>query len=198
MDLINTFFGSPTKLRLLACLLKFQTTDLGERELARLSGVSFTALRHATKDLESVSFLQKKRVSHIQVWTLNQHHYYYPYVVKVIRTLSELPEYHEVVKGLLLEMLGADGLKLADKIYLFGSILQKDDFADIDLGVILKDGSKSAKESFLHHFYEKTGDVIQKLGKNMEAHVYTSKEWRSVKKTPLGQSITNGIEVYPS
>ncbi len=197
MDIQNILLGSPTKMRLLSALMHFQSSDLGERELARIAGVSVTALRHAAKDLEEISFLQKKRISHVQVWMINKNHYYYPFLVKIIRDLNELPGYQKAIQSLLIKVLGETLLVNVDKIYLFGSVLYKKDFSDIDLGIVLKSAAEKDKELFLESFFKGAGDFLQKFGKNFEPHVYTSKEWQKVKKTPLGESILKGMLVYP-
>jgi DNA-binding transcriptional ArsR family regulator len=140
-DALDDVLGNKLKLR----ILRLFCTSGGEytgREIAKLAGYSQTYTIKALGDLEANGLLYRRDVARAHLYSLNEEHM----LVKELKKLFDLERsaLARVAKDFKEEL--GDSL---EGIIIFGSVARREERpdSDIDMILILKDGSKPVVES---------------------------------------------------
>lgn len=198
ITIVEQCLGSPAKIRILTMLYSWKGSELTERQLASLCGLSTFGLRHALKDLEMSSVVSKKSVGRSNVWALNERSFHFNTLRSILETIAGMPSpiaalAEKLRKGLPVEKI--------DRIILFGSAAHGDlgKAGDVDIAILLGKISdpESLKEAVQEKVDEIAGELLPVIGKRIEPLVFSRKDWDKLKKQALGQAILEGQELYP-
>ena len=196
--------GSPAKIRILTTLLKWREGELTERQLAGLCELSTFGTRHALADLERSLIVTKKVIGKANIWRLNRESYAFQTLKPILDQLVLLKKPMASVKEILISQFKKEGVK---KIIIFGSVLdEQEEAGDIDICILLNETTPASPFSLRYHSSSQelqglvdqaAEKIFSTVGKRIEVHFFTPKEWERTQTTPLGQSILKGKEIYP-
>ncbi len=200
MTLLDTpaerVLGSPAKIRIMTRLTSWAGSELTERQLAKLCGLSTFGIRHALADLERCLVVTKKRIGRAHVWQINKKSYAYRVLKPVLERIANLPSPLRVVQSSLVKTLP---LRQIHKLVLFGSALDREveEPGDVDIAIILKARKMSAddKERYRDIVTKISGELGPQIGKRLEPHIFSIADWE--RNSPLMQAIHRGKELYP-
>lgn len=205
--IIKEILGSKVKRKILSFLFSKQGA-VSERELARVIGVSHTAVNKAMKQLLELNLVSAKNVGSALIWELNEKSLAYPYAKMLIDVSNKSSlEYTKDMLKMLMNMFLV-GWNLMDKSlrmpklinsYIFGSVAEgtSSPESDIDLLVILefKPNEKRLKD-LLRLFVETVGKhMLEKTGNQVSFHIYDQKAIEKNEPAWLKSSIEKGIRV---
>ncbi|MBU0532835.1 nucleotidyltransferase domain-containing protein [Candidatus Micrarchaeota archaeon] len=197
-------FGSKLKRKILHFLLQEQES-LSERELARVLGVSHTAVNKAMRQLLDLNVIKGKTVGNALVWKLNTDSFAYPYV-KAFLEASEITPLNSIKRitketieflNIMIEIYGKNKIPPIKAAYIFGSVAEGTarPESDIDILVIVE---REGENKMLKLFIESIlGMAIQeKMGNRASIHIYDEKAVEKNKPDWLSEATNKGIKVY--
>jgi predicted nucleotidyltransferase/predicted transcriptional regulator len=188
-DFTRKALGSEGRVRVLLYLFK-NSAPASEREIARILGLSNTAVNKIMKDFSDIYLVSPMRIGAAQVWHLNEQSYAYS-ALQDMKKIAELPPL-EHLKRTISEGVRNHAIK---KAIVFGSVAEGKEMpsSDIDLFILIERGEvkKSVAEKLT-----KLALTCQLLyGNSLSIAVMTEKEARSRKNLKFMESVSKGIQV---
>ena len=166
---------------------------LTERRLAQYIGVSHVTAHNILNQLAHQNLATSQRVGRANLWSINRKSYGYRAVRLLLEALEKFDNPLQALEKLLREALSNADIK---EIILFGSLTNgtEREESDIDVCLIV---SSHRKKGELENVIETAVDKCYLLfGKRLSTHVFSEKEWRQKKETPLGISIQKGKRIF--
>ncbi len=182
--------GSRVKRRVLTFLLSKQEA-VSERELARIIGVSHTAVNKAMRQLLELNVVRGTSIGSAMTWELNEKSFAYPYVKMLIEASSLTPLEH--IKKVLKESIRMlnffinavrrnatketsqrkTGLPLITEVYLIGSVAEGSATSDSDIDVlVLLEEERDIPEVTDFLVKGVAGRILDETGNAVSFHIY--------------------------
>jgi len=202
--------GSKVKRRILQFLLT-QQGSVSERELARIIGVSHTAVNKAMRQLLELNVVKGRSVGSAIAWETNEKSLAFPYVKSLIEATNVTPldlvkrklkaslEFVNLCIGIVNAGLKEEGRPPLPRIqaaYIFGSVAKgmSSPESDIDVLVILESECRDKD------LVEKTGiaigkDILEATGNMASFHVYYDSAIKRNEPSWLKDAVEGGIRV---
>jgi len=201
-------FGSRLKRRILRYLFKAQA-PVSQREMARILGVSHTAVNKALGQLLDLNVVKGKTVGNALVWELKKDSFAYPYAKAILEAheaspLDSLKDtisgavtlYNVFIKAAEVE----DGTVVFPTIlsaYIIGSVADRTSAPDSDIDILFIIEDSEGKVSLGLISQASLGErILDRFGNNASFHIYSEKEVAINKPEWLAQAIRTGIKVY--
>lgn len=190
----QTLLDSKAKLKLLSHLFSQREVEMGERELARVLGLSNFSVNQLMKLFEQNNLVERRRVGAAAVWRLKKGSYYFELLEPMLRRISTFPAPLEHLKNLV---LSSYPLERVSRIYLYGSIAEgRENYnSDIDLFVVVKSGADKRE-------IERANDKLRAsclalYGNAAQIMVMSESEYARKRGAPLVKQVERGLELYP-
>jgi len=195
-------FGSGVKRRILEFLTSNQE-PVSERELARIIGVSNTAVNKAMRQLFDMNIVRARSIGASMIWELDEDSFAFPYVKAYIEAsgISPLEYIKRTIRDgfdMINGMTAAEhkNRPLIREAYIFGSVADgtATPESDVDVLVILDfDCRNDALKNALQGTVGKK--IMEKMGNRVSFHIYSLKAVKEGIPNWLGKSISTGIRV---
>ncbi len=190
----QTLVDSKAKLKLLSHLFSQREVEMGERELARVLGLSNFSVNQLMKFFEQNNLVERRRVGAATVWRLKKGSYCFELLEPMFKRLSTFPAPLEHLKNLVLTLYP---LKQVSRIYLYGSIAEgRENYnSDIDLFVVVKGNADKGR-------IERVNDKLRTCclalyGNTAQVVVMSESEYARKRGTPLVKQVEKGLRLYP-
>ena len=202
---IKEILGSKVKRKILSFLFSKQGV-VSERELARVVGVSHTAVNKAMKQLLELNLVSAKTVGSALIWELNEKSLAYPYAEMLInsRTVSPLEiikknifEYFDTIKAIKIfeEPNNTNRLPEIYEVYITGSVAEGTSNTESDIDILIVDNDPNNKD-FRKLLEQNLGSRLsQETGNQVSFHIYDQKAIEKNEPAWLKSSIEKGIRV---
>ena len=193
-ELAQGMLDSKAKLRLLSYLFSQREVEMGERELARVLGISNFSVNQLMKLFEQNNLVERRRVGATTVWRLKQSSYYHQLFEPMFKRISTFPAPLEHLKNLLLSLYH---LKQVSRVYLYGSIAegQENYNSDIDLFVVVKGGADKEEIERVNDKLRVSCPIL--YGNSVQIVVMNEAEYKRRRDSPLIREVENGLKLYP-
>jgi len=167
MDTLTLLFSSRVKAELFRILFGTDGVELHVREIARRSKLNDATVRQEIRRLTEMSLVASRRDGNRVYVSANKNNPLYPDLHGLVQKTSGMSE---VLKA----ALGTQDIRVA---FVFGSLAsgKENPESDIDLMLI---GDISLRQTV-----KRLGNVAQQLGREINPHVFTSKEFASKRKS---------------
>jgi len=179
-NILNTVLSSESKVRILRLYTHHQGLELTKRELARMIGMSHTAVNAVISDLLSVGVLKVKYAGRSHIYTINKTSFLLP-------ILAHLFKEERSIKENMLDTI-REGMKSAGTSVLFGSYARGDEDlkSDIDLLIVTKD-----KEAAWKTVSKMQMRIQEGYGISISPMILTEAELKAKKNEPVYQNAIN-------
>ena len=196
---IEKILGSPAKIRVLSTLYNWHHSDLTERQIAGITGLSTFAVRYALGDLAHLFVVTKKSIGKANIWQINPHHYLCKDIKRILKAFLLTQDPITFAAKGLIKLSKKFGSSI-EKTYIFGSSTNQEisNPSDIDIAVIMKGHDPRIKKTISDGFDRLMGQFLPKVGKRIETHVFDSLEWNNISHRTLGKAILEGKELFPN
>jgi len=190
----QTLLDSKAKLKLLSHFFSQREVEMGERELARVLGLSNFSVNQLMKLFEQNNLVERRRVGAATVWRLKKGSYYFELLEPMFKRISTFPTPLEHLKNLVLSLYP---LKQVSRIYLYGSIAEgRENYnSDIDLFVVVKSGADKREIERANDKLRASGLAL--YGNAAQIMVMSESEYARKRGAPLVKQVERGLEVYP-
>ena len=181
--------GSEGRVRVLLYLLR-DRAPTSEREIARILGLSNTAVNKIMKDFYDINLVAPMRVGSAQAWRVNEGSYAYNAVTN-LKYLAGSPPLEDL-KGKISETLHNYAII---KAVIFGSLAEGRELpsSDIDLFVLIE--REDVRKVVLERLTKLTEKCMQLYGNSLSPTVMTEKEAGMHKNQKLVEAARKGISV---
>jgi len=181
--------GSEGRVRVLLYLLR-DRAPTSEREIARILGLSNTAVNKIMKDFYDINLAAPMRVGSAQAWRVNEGSYAY-LAIRDLDILAKQPPI-EHLKGIIWGELHNYAVK---KAVIFGSLAEGRELpgSDIDLFVLVE--REDARKAVLEKLSRLAEKCLQLYGNSLSPTVMTEKEAGIHKNQKLVEAARKGISV---
>jgi len=190
----QTLLDSKAKLKLLSHLFSQREVEMGERELARVLGLSNFSVNQLMKLFEQNNLVERRRVGTATVWRLKRGSYFFEFLESMFKRLSTFPAPLEHLKNLV---LSSYPLQQVSRIYLHGSIAEgRENYnSDIDFFVVVKSGTDKRE-------IERANDKLRAsclalYGNVAQIMVMSESEYARERGAPLVKQVEKGLKLYP-
>jgi len=193
-ELPKTLLDSKAKLKLLSHLFSQREVEMGERELARVLGLSNFSVNQLMKLFEQNNLVERRRVGAATVWCLKKGSYYFELLEPMFKRIYTFPAPLEHLKNLV---LSSYPLEQVSRIYLYGSIAEgRENYnSDIDLFVVVKSGADRRE---IERASDKLGaSCLSLYGNAAQIMVMSESEYARKRGAPLVKQVERGLELYP-
>lgn len=164
---------------------------LTERRLAQYIGTSHVTAHVILNQLARQNLATNQRVGRANLWSINRKSYSYRAAKFLLEALEKPASPLQALESLLREAFSDSEVDIKEMI-LFGSLVDgtEREESDIDLCLIVSSHHKKEK---LENVIEAAIDKCYSLfGKRLSPHIFSEKEWKQKKETPLGLAIQKG------
>lgn len=191
--LVNAL-GSEVKVRILTHLFSEGGGVMtSERELAKLLGISHTAVNKAMKDFHDLNLITPMRVGGANVWKLNTESYAFRVLsgelFKSNTPIDDLKQ--EVAK--FLKNHGASEQEIF--VYLFGSIAEGTELPNSDLDLLFMVGGNALKNGITNMSPEVAEKIVRLYGNRLSIYVVDTNRIRSGEKKIIEKALKKGIQL---
>lgn len=197
ISISRQLFGSELKTRILWYL--YSQVQVTERELARILGVSHTAVNKAMKQLETSNAVKGVSIGSSTIWGLNKSSFTHRIITIFFEELFISPlEFvgKEIGEGIRKMRGKKDGRLRIIEAYLFGSIAEGHPKPNSDIDVLVITGGGKGRESLRVELGEKIGlPLLEKTGNMASFHVYCQRNVKGGKPEWAREAIERGIKV---
>lgn len=201
-------FGSRLKRRILRFLFKDQA-PVSQREMARMLGVSHTAVNKAMGQLLDLNVVKAKTVGNALVWELKRDSFAYPYVKAIVESdeasplgfIKDMIVSNTTFYNLLIGIFRSEGelqtLPVIRSAYIFGSVADgtSKPESDVDILFIIENSEGGDRLASIAQTFLGVR-IMEKFGNMASFHIYSEKEVATNKPEWLAQAIRSGIKVY--
>jgi len=177
---MEELFGSKVKVKILRCFIRYPTKQFTSRELAKLIGVSHTAVIKSISDILGMNLLNIERHGTSNLLSINQECFLYDQI-------KSLFEY----EANTLNLLKAEIKKSFPKVIMlaiFGSIAKKEEIASSDVDVLIVTPDKKKSEDMVAAIEAK---FTKKFGNVLSPYIMTEKEFKKKENSHLVKDILN-------
>lgn len=182
--------GSKTKLRVLLHLLAEPGMPTSEREVARLLGVSHTAVNKVMKDFYDAHLVTPMKIGNVNAWKLNEKSYAY-WAISDFRRMATAPPIERLKKDTMAYLASYECVRQA---VIFGSIAEGGELPDSDIDLlIVVDDEKNKKYVIEQAISGLSERCLTFYGNKLSPSVITQDEFETTKNRRL---IEKGISVH--
>lgn len=167
MDTLALLFSSRVKAELFRILFQTDGVELHVREIARRSKLNDATVRQEIRRLIELRLLASRRDGNRVYVRANKNNPLYFDLHGLVQKTSGMSE---VLKA----ALGTQGLRVA---FIFGSLASGNENPDSDIDLMLIGGIS------LRETVKRLGNIAQQLGREINPHVLTPKEFASKRKS---------------
>jgi len=188
-DFTRKAMGSEGRVRVLLYLFK-NKTPASEREVARILGLSNTAVNKIMKDFYDINLVSPMRVGTSQVWRLNEQSYAYS-ALQDLKKLAERPPLEDLKQTIWGEIRNY----AIRKAVIFGSVAEGRELPSSDIDVFILIEKEEARKPVIEKLSKLAQTCLLLYGNSLSLTVMTEKEAQSSKNQKLMDSIRKGIPV---
>ncbi len=205
-------FGSVLKRKILYFLFMDQA-PVSERQLAKILGVSHTAVNKSMQQLLNLNAIKGTTVGKAFVWELNKASFTYPLIGFFFERLNVSPldfVKKEIAEAVRKEVEGLntettirnmrENRRVRPKIlaaYIFGSIADGTSTPDSDIDVLLILEEEHRNDVLRDILREGVGmQILEKTGNKVSFHIYCQKNIDAKEPKWLEKAMAEGIRVY--
>ncbi|MFH0830269.1 MAG: nucleotidyltransferase domain-containing protein [Candidatus Aenigmatarchaeota archaeon] len=195
-DFAENLLGSKVKIKVLRKLLT-EAFLPSERELAKLIGVSYTAVSRALKDFHELNLISPLRIGNAMTWRLNEKSYACEFLSNVIGSMQTSPLEHlkETLHEHLKDMREKGKIKLI-KAVIFGSVAEGREMPDSDIDLFILVQSEEERNHLLNSAFPVVGLIIQEMyGNKLSPQIFTMKDYADPKNKKFLENVEKGITV---
>jgi len=187
----ENLLGSKVKIKLIRYLLSEEAIT-SEREIAKLIGVSHSAVNKALNELHEQNLIAPTRVGNVMIWHINRESYAYQLLQSFTLLLKQMPFDRlktEITAGL-------NYLAYVKKAVIYGSVALGTELpnSDIDLFILVK--SEKDRKHILPLLSPLNGKCLRMFGNILSPNISTHKELSESKNKKFLESVKNGIVVF--
>ena len=188
---LHTAFNSKVKLRLLRFLFD-NYSPMGEREFARVAGISYMSVHRLMHEFSELDLVYSKRMGNVVVWHVNDGSLAYKELKKSMESIERL---EDPFKHLTKTIQGELSKYPVVKVMLFGSVAQHEErsSSDVDLFVLVK--SKQTKRLVVTALTELNRKCLQLYGNPLMPYVLTQQEFDHPSNPYLIENIKKGTQI---
>ena len=185
---------SKAKLKLLSHLFSQREVEMGERELARILGLSNFSVNQLMKFFEQNNLVERRRVGAATVWRLKRGSYCFELLEPMFKRISTFSTPLEHLKNLV---LSSYSLQQVSRIYLHGSIAEgRENYnSDIDLFVVVKSGTDKREIDRAND--KLRASCLALYGNVAQIMVMSESEYARKRGAPLVKQVERGLKLYP-
>lgn len=183
---LSKAFDSPVKLKLLRFLCG-NYTPMGEREMARVVGVSNASVSRLMRQFEELDLVSPQRFGNVIAWQVNQESFAYQELRKIVSLAPPLEHLVATLRN------GLAGLPVKRAV-LFGSVSQGKERPGSDIDVFVLARSKEGLRAKLDELNE---ECLRLYGNPLMAYVLTEKELQHPPNPHLMEEIGRGLAILP-
>jgi predicted nucleotidyltransferase len=206
LPIASQLFGSELKMRILTYL--YSQVPVSERELARVLGVSNTAVNKAMKQLAGTNAVKGTVLGGSTVWELNKRSFTFPIIKTFFEEMWFTPLRYikkEISEGIHAELekinrethKGGMTRPRIISAHLFGSAIDgtAKPGSDIDVLIILEKNWKN--ENLRDALREQVGmPLLEKTGRIISFHVYCRRDVENKSPIWLKRAVDSGERVF--
>lgn len=189
-DFAESLLGSRVKIKLLKYILSEEVIS-SEREIAKLLGLSHTAVSKTLKEFHESNLISPIRVGNVLVWQLNKDSYAY-------LLLTHFPDY--IKKEPLSDLIVAIGSGLnyfsyVKKVVIFGSIAEGKELpnSDIDLFVLVE--KEVDRKNAMLPLSNLNNITLNKYGNKLSPNIFTYKDLKIPRNKKFLENVDKGIVI---
>ncbi|MBI2971794.1 MAG: nucleotidyltransferase domain-containing protein [Candidatus Aenigmarchaeota archaeon] len=190
-DYAENLFGSKVKVKILRHILLQEEPEIitSERELAKLVGVSHSAVNKTLKDFYELNFVTPLRVGNVTVWKMNKENFAYPLILAWIvfsptdRLKNEVKESLEKVTSI-------------KKVVIYGSIVTGSELPNSDIDLFILVDKEGHKKDILPKLSDLTNRCIGLFGNKISPNIFTEKDVKSKRNEKFLENVSKGIVVF--
>lgn len=190
-DFAESLLGSRVKIKLVRHLLSEGSLS-SERELAKLLGLSHTAVNKALKELHENNLISPMRIGNVLIWQLNKDGYAYQFLSGKFEENIKKNPLSDLKNDIELPLT----ISSVRKVVLFGSVAEGKEVpnSDIDL-FILVEGGKREKDYVLKQAFRLASGVMNKYGNKISPNVLFVQDLKNPKHKKFLDEVSKGIVV---
>lgn len=201
----SQLFGSKLKRRILQFLLSDQIA-VSERELARIIGVSHTAVNKVMQQLVELNAINGMSIGKALVWSLNKKSFTYPLIQMWFEKLDRSPL--EIIKDEISKAIEKKIVEINKKsqegvarptiigAYIFGSVVDGTASPDSDIDVLVILERNWHNEELRKRLGEDIGmNILEKTGNIVSFHIYSKHNVDKNAPPWLEKAVREGIMV---
>ena len=174
-------------------LLKHES-NMSEREISSLVGISHMTVNRVLRDLEQWNFVSYERVGRAHVWKINRHSYIHDALNSIQNAFESAQSPFEKLKEDILEYLPR---KYLIKVVLFGSIAKNEEGPDSDIDIFILVKNKETAQLLEESIEKLSIYCLEKYGNRLSPYVLTEREFQQRKELKLLDEINKGIQLFP-
>lgn len=190
-DFAENMLGSRVKIKLVRHLLS-EGSASSERELAKLLGLSHTAVSKTLKELQENNLISPMRVGNVLIWQLNKESYAYQFLSgKLEENIKKNP-----ISDLKEDIASHLTITFVRKVIIFGSIADGREMpnSDIDLFILIE-GNEKDRDYVLKQVSLLASKLMNKFGNTLSPNILLTKELKNPKHKKFLEEIDKGIVV---
>ena len=192
-DFAETLLGSKVKVKLISHLLKEESIT-SERELAKIIGVSHSAVNKALNDFHELNLITPLRVGNVIIWNMNKQSYAYNFLEHFSGKIKESPR-DDLLSTIKSYFGFYKGIK---KIVLFGSIAEGKETPNSDIDLLVLVENENIRKKVFRQTENLNSECLAIYGNKVSPQVLTEKEFALIEKRnkKFIESIKRGIVVF--
>lgn len=189
-EFAENLLGSKVKVKILRHLLREETIT-SERELAKMIGISHSAVNKALKDFHDANLVTPLRIGNIIAWQLNKDGFAYICIPRgILSPLDPLEHLKQKIKESL-EHLGA-----IKKVVIYGSVAEGKELPNSDIDLFILVEKEEHKKSILSSISDLTNKCILLFGNKISPNIFTAKDAKSKRNEKFLENVARGITVF--
>jgi predicted nucleotidyltransferase len=183
--------GSKVKVKLLRHLLAEGGVS-SEREVAKILGVSHSAVNKIVEEFYELNLIKPARAGNVKIWGLNEGSFANEFLRRNLGDAIKISPM-EHLKGAIIDCLGS--LKTIKKLVIFGSVAEGKELpnSDIDLFILIE--SEKGKKDVLQAVAGLDEKCLHRYGNKLSAHIFTPADVKNSENTELLKNVDKGIVV---
>jgi len=195
-DFAENLLGSKVKIKVLRKLLTEEFLP-SERELAKIIGISYTAVSRALKDFHELNLVSPLRIGNAMTWRLNDKSYACEFLVNVAASMQMSPLEHlkKTLQERLIELRKNEKVKII-KAIIFGSVAEGREMPDSDIDLFILMQSEEERNRLLDSTFPVVGLMIQETyGNKLSPQIFTMMDYTDPKNKKFLENVEKGIMV---
>lgn len=183
-DFFEGALGSKVKVKVLRYLLS-EGVPTSEHEIARILGVSHTAVNKSMKEFCDFNIVTPMRIGNANAWKVNERHYAY----NNLKLLKDLEPPLENLKSKIKGYLG----QIAERAVIFGSVAEGKELPDSDVDLLVLVKNDEDKKRALRAVSLLAEACLTLYGNKLSPYVLTYGEY--AKDNSISKAAEKGIVV---
>ena len=186
----ENLLGSRVKIKLVRQLL-LEEAITSERDLAKLLGISHTAVSKTLKELHEFNLVSPMRVGSVIIWQLNKDSYSYQFLSGSFKEGIKTIPLSDLKKDIESEL----SFSYVKKVIIFGSVAEGREIPNSDIDLFILVGNEKDKKKMLPPLSDLSTYIINKFGNALSPHIFTPKDLMNTKNKKLLENVNEGIIV---